>query len=100
MDNILKKLSTENEAQYIYRIGQAKDNNLITDSWDIISPILNQELGYDEEQAAKYDIRPGVGIAAPQIDVLKNMFVINDIVLVDDITLFYFRNYLGIIYLF
>ena len=34
------------------------------------------ELGYDEEQAAKYDIRPGVGIAAPQIDVLKNMFVI------------------------
>lgn len=34
------------------------------------------ELGYDPEQAEKYDIRPGVGIAAPQIDVLKNMFVI------------------------
>lgn len=49
MDNILQKLHTENEAQYIYRIGQAKDNNLITDSWDVISPILNQQLGYDEE---------------------------------------------------
>lgn len=49
MNNILQKLPTENEAQYIYRIGQAKDNNLITDSWDIISPILNQQLGYDEE---------------------------------------------------
>lgn len=49
MVDILQKLSTENEAQYIYRIGQAKDNNLITDSWDIISPILNQQLGYDEE---------------------------------------------------
>lgn len=49
MENILQKLSTENEAQYIYRIGQAKDNNLITDSWDVISPILNQQLGYEEE---------------------------------------------------
>ena len=49
MNNILQKLSTENEAQYIYRIGQAKDNNLITDSWDVISPILNQQLGYEEE---------------------------------------------------
>ena len=49
MNNILYKLPTENEAQYIYRIGQAKDNNLITDSWDIISPILNQQLGYEEE---------------------------------------------------
>lgn len=34
------------------------------------------ELGYDEKQANKYDIRPGVGLAAPQIDVLKKMFVI------------------------
>jgi len=34
------------------------------------------ELGYDEKAAKKYDIRPGVGLAAPQIDVLKKMFVI------------------------
>ena len=32
--------------------------------------------GYDEEKAQKLNIRPGVGIAAPQIDVLKKMFVI------------------------
>ena len=30
----------------------------------------------DEELANKYNIRPGVGIAAPQIDVLKRMFCI------------------------
>lgn len=32
--------------------------------------------GYDEQVANKYNIRPGVGLAAPQIDVLKQMFVI------------------------
>ena len=49
MSDILKKLPEENEAQYIFRIGQAKDNGLITDTWEILSPILNAELGYDEE---------------------------------------------------
>ena len=49
MNNVLKRLDGENEAQYIYRIGTAKDNNLITDTWETISPILNQELGYTEE---------------------------------------------------
>ena len=46
---ILKKLPSENEAQYIFRIGQAKQNNLITDTWGELSPILNKELGYEEE---------------------------------------------------
>ena len=46
---ILKKLPSENEAQYIYRIGQAKQNNLITETWESISPLLNKELGYEEE---------------------------------------------------
>ena len=32
--------------------------------------------GYDDEFVENNDIRPGVGIAAPQIDVLKKMFVI------------------------
>lgn len=32
--------------------------------------------GYDIMACEKYDIRPGVGIAAPQIDVLKKMFCI------------------------
>ena len=49
MSDILKKLPEENEAQYIFRIGQAKDNNLIDDTWETLSPILNTELGYDEE---------------------------------------------------
>ena len=41
--------------------------------------LMNQylEMGYDPEKAKEYDIRPGVGIAAPQIDILKKMFVIN-----------------------
>ena len=33
-------------------------------------------LGYDAEYVKKHDIRPGVGIAAPQIGVLKKMFII------------------------
>jgi peptide deformylase len=39
---------------------------------------LNEYLenGYDEVKSEKYNIRPGVGIAAVQIDVLKKMFVI------------------------
>lgn len=32
--------------------------------------------GYDEEKCELYGIRPGVGISAVQIDVLKKMFVI------------------------
>lgn len=31
---------------------------------------------YDEDYVKKYKIRPGVGMAAPQIDVLKQMFAI------------------------
>lgn len=49
IQEILKKLPSENEAQYIFRIGQAKQNNLIDDTWEALSPILNRELGYEEE---------------------------------------------------
>ena len=49
MNEMLKKLPSENEAQYIFRIGQAKDNGLIADTWGVLSPILNSELGYEEE---------------------------------------------------
>lgn len=40
--------------------------------------IMNEYLenGYKEEYQNSKDIRPGVGLAAPQIDVLKKMFVI------------------------
>ena len=49
MEEILKRMPSENEAQYIFRIGQAKDNGLVTDTWEVLSPILNSELGYEEE---------------------------------------------------
>lgn len=40
--------------------------------------LMNEYLvnSYDEEATAKYGIRPGVGLSAVQIDVLKRMFVI------------------------
>ncbi|MCI5938317.1 MAG: peptide deformylase [Bacilli bacterium] len=47
-----------------------EDTNLILDLHEYL---IN---GYDEKLAKKYNIRPGVGIAAPQVDVLKKMFVI------------------------
>jgi len=39
---------------------------------------LNEYLvnSYDDEMVQKYDLRPGIGLAAPQIGVLKNMFVL------------------------
>ena len=67
-----------------------KENNedLRLKSEDVVLPLseedekticaMNEYLvnGYDEEFCNTHDIRPGVGIAAPQIDVLKKMFVI------------------------
>ncbi|MDD4063047.1 MAG: peptide deformylase [Bacilli bacterium] len=40
--------------------------------------LMNEYLlnGYDEEKTKKYGIRPGVGLSAVQIDVLKRMFII------------------------
>lgn len=50
MNDILKKRADENEAQYIFRIGQAKASNVITDRWEDINPILNTELGLTEDE--------------------------------------------------
>ena len=50
MNDILKKRPDENEAQYIFRIGQAKATNLIEDRWEDINPILNTELGLNEDE--------------------------------------------------
>lgn len=46
---ILKKLPQENEAQYIFRLGQLKDSGVITDTWESINPTINRELGIEEE---------------------------------------------------
>ena len=50
MDQILQKRQDENESQYIWRIGQAKDSGLIDDTWSELSPILNKELDIEETE--------------------------------------------------
>ena len=42
----------------------------------LVSMIEYIDNSIDEEIATKYDLRPAVGIAAPQIGILKKMFVI------------------------
>ena len=44
----LRKLKTENEEQYIWRIGQAKDNGIIDLSWGQIASLLNKELNNED----------------------------------------------------
>ena len=58
MEQTLQKLSTENESQYIWRIGQAKDAGLITATWSELSPILNKEL--DIEDLRSSEIKFGI----------------------------------------
>ena len=50
MDQILQKRIDENESQYIWRIGQAKDSGLIDATWSELSPTLNRELDIDETE--------------------------------------------------
>lgn len=50
MEQNLKKMAHENESQYIWRIGQAKDAGLINYTWGDLSPILNAELDIDETE--------------------------------------------------
>lgn len=49
MEDILQKLPTENESQYIWKVGQAKDNGLIDSTWEELTPILNTQCGIREE---------------------------------------------------
>ena len=49
MSEILKKLPNENEAQYIWRIGAAKADGRIEETWEEINPTINSELGLDED---------------------------------------------------
>ena len=44
----LHKLDSENEEQFVWRIGQAKDSGELNISWDELANILNKELGYEE----------------------------------------------------
>ena len=49
MENVLQRLPSENESQYIWRVGQAKDSGLIDSTWEELSPILNAQCGISEE---------------------------------------------------
>ena len=68
---------------------ESKDHDILREkSVDVLIPLSDEDkeclksmneyltLGYDEAYVKKHDIRPGVGIAAPQIGVLKKMFAI------------------------
>lgn len=50
MNDILKKLPEENEDQYIWKVGQAKDAGLLDSTWEELTPRLNAELGIDETE--------------------------------------------------
>ena len=50
MDDILRKLPEENEDQYIWKVGQAKDTGLLASTWEELAPRLNTELGIDETE--------------------------------------------------
>lgn len=49
--DILKRLPEENESQYIFRVGRAKDAGLIEATWEDLTPRLNAELDIDEMEA-------------------------------------------------
>lgn len=44
---MFKRLENENEEQFLWRIGQAKDNGLIDLSWDEIATVMNKEFRED-----------------------------------------------------
>ncbi len=50
MNDILKRLPQENEDQYIWKVGQAKDAGLIDSTWEELVPRLNTELGIEETE--------------------------------------------------
>ena len=50
MNDILNKLPAENEDQYIWKVGQAKDAGLIDSTWEELTPRLNTELGIEETE--------------------------------------------------
>lgn len=49
MENVLQRLPNENESQYIWRVGQAKDSGLIDSTWEELTPTLNIQCGINEE---------------------------------------------------
>ena len=50
MDKSLNRKSGENEEQYLWRLGQAKDSGLIDLDWNGIADIMNREFREDESE--------------------------------------------------
>ena len=50
MEQMLQKHQDENESQYIWRIGQAKDAGVLDMTWEELAPTLNKELDIDETE--------------------------------------------------
>ncbi len=50
MDKSLNRKAGENEEQYLWRIGQAKDSGLIDLDWNEIADIMNREFREDESE--------------------------------------------------
>ena len=51
MSNVgLEKQSNENEEQFIWRLGQAKDSGLLGLSWNEIADIINKQFREDESE--------------------------------------------------
>ena len=46
----LRRLENENEEQYIFRLGQAKDSGQLDMSWDEIADVINKEFRADESE--------------------------------------------------
>lgn len=46
----VKRKSTENEYQYIWRLGQAKDSGLLDLDWNSIADLINKEFRTDESE--------------------------------------------------
>lgn len=47
---IIQRLPNENEEQYIWRVGQAKDNGLLDFDWNQIADAINKEFREDEAE--------------------------------------------------
>lgn len=47
---MLKRLENENEEQFLWRIGQAKDNGTIDLNWEEIANVMNKEFRTDESE--------------------------------------------------
>lgn len=54
---VLHKLESENEEQFIWRLGQAKDSGELDMGWDEIADIINRELGNEDRPLSEAAFR-------------------------------------------